>query len=373
MPAANQRPGSAAGRGWLAHAHRRRRLPPAMDDLEDLAGPAPSPHAAPAAAAIGVVPFRRRGLGGGGDGVGGVDAGCSDPSGRGGEATAAPGPLADPLGLGPTPGTARVWVKAFGCGHSASEGETMAGVLAAAGYRRGGVVCGRGWAHEYWESRAIHDGTAFDSIENSCPLPRPSGEGRGMDGGRGRAGTGGGRSRGGTTHHPAHRFPPFPPPTTPSQTLSPAPLSLVPDADADTAHAWVINSCTVKTPSQAAVGRLASKARAAGAALVVAGCVPAADRDAPELVGASLVAPAHIGRVADVVGEALRGNTVHLLKRGPLPSLDLPKARGEECVMGGGRGWAVAGERRGFPSCPRAHCGRPRPDALHPAPPPAPA
>jgi threonylcarbamoyladenosine tRNA methylthiotransferase CDKAL1 len=98
-------------------------------------------------------------------------------------------------------------------------------------------------------------------------------------------------------------------------------------SSASSADVWVVNSCTVKTPSQTSVGRLAARARAAGIPLIVTGCVPTADKDAPELEGASLLGTQHTGRIAEVVSHALAGNTVHLLGRGPLPSLSLPRVR----------------------------------------------
>ena len=59
--------------------------------------------------------------------------------------------------------------------------------------------------------------------------------------------------------------------------------------DAEQAHLWLINTCTVKNPSQAAMSGLIAKGRAAGKALVVAGCVPQGDRRIPELQDLSLL------------------------------------------------------------------------------------
>ncbi|KAH8084979.1 tRNA (N(6)-L-threonylcarbamoyladenosine(37)-C(2))-methylthiotransferase [Aureococcus anophagefferens] len=66
-------------------------------------------------------------------------------------------------------------------------------------------------------------------------------------------------------------------------------------ADADAADAWVVNSCTVKDPSQAAFMK-------------------------------------EIGRVNEAVAAALRGETFHALGSGPLPSLELPKVRANALV-----------------------------------------
>ncbi len=49
---------------------------------------------------------------------------------------------------------------------------------------------------------------------------------------------------------------------------------LVTDAEAESADLWLINSCTVKSPSQSAMDTLLRRGKQLGKALVVAGCVP---------------------------------------------------------------------------------------------------
>lgn len=49
---------------------------------------------------------------------------------------------------------------------------------------------------------------------------------------------------------------------------------LVGDTEADSADLWLINSCTVKSPSQSAMDTLLRRGKQLGKALVVAGCVP---------------------------------------------------------------------------------------------------
>ena len=75
-------------------------------------------------------------------------------------------------------------------------------------------------------------------------------------------------------------------------------------------------------------------AREDGKAVVVAGCVPQGDPHAKSLsdAGISLLGVTQLSRVVEVVEAALAGNSVRLLKRGPLPSLDLPKVRRNEHV-----------------------------------------
>ncbi|KAL9270762.1 hypothetical protein AKJ16_DCAP20838 [Drosera capensis] len=98
-------------------------------------------------------------------------------------------------------------------------------------------------------------------------------------------------------------------------------LSDVPE-DADL---WLINTCTVKSPSQSVMDTIISKGRAAKKPLVVAGCVPQASRNLKELEGVSIVGVQQIDRVVEVVEETLKGHEVRLLNRKTLPALDVPK------------------------------------------------
>ena len=63
--------------------------------------------------------------------------------------------------------------------------------------------------------------------------------------------------------------------------------TLLSDAESEDADLWLINSCTVKGPSQSAVGNLLKKARDMDIAVVVSGCVPQGQKDAKELEGVS--------------------------------------------------------------------------------------
>ncbi|OWM85086.1 hypothetical protein CDL15_Pgr027873 [Punica granatum] len=93
------------------------------------------------------------------------------------------------------------------------------------------------------------------------------------------------------------------------------------------ADLWLINTCTVKSPSQSAMETLITKGKAAKRPLVVAGCVPQGSRDLKELEGVSIVGVQQIDRVVEVVEETLKGHEVRLLNRKTLPALDLPKVR----------------------------------------------
>ncbi|CAI5721273.1 unnamed protein product [Peronospora destructor] len=97
--------------------------------------------------------------------------------------------------------------------------------------------------------------------------------------------------------------------------------------DPDAAQLWLLNSCTVKDPSQAAFMHLAIKGRKQNKAVVVAGCVPQADRHLKGLEDVSIVGIQQVDRVVEVVEETLKGHTVRLLSKNRLPELDLPKIR----------------------------------------------
>lgn len=103
-------------------------------------------------------------------------------------------------------------------------------------------------------------------------------------------------------------------------------------SDSASADIWLLNSCTVKGPSQTALETLLASGRAAGKALLVAGCVPQGDRDAAALEGLSLLGVTQIDAVVFAVEQTLAGNTVRLLATKALPSLDLPKVRRNSCI-----------------------------------------
>uniref|UniRef100_K3X099 Threonylcarbamoyladenosine tRNA methylthiotransferase n=1 Tax=Globisporangium ultimum (strain ATCC 200006 / CBS 805.95 / DAOM BR144) TaxID=431595 RepID=K3X099_GLOUD len=72
---------------------------------------------------------------------------------------------------------------------------------------------------------------------------------------------------------------------------------------------------------------LAIKGKSQGKAVVVAGCVPQADRHIKGLEDVSIVGIQQVDRVVEVVEETLKGHTVRLLSKNRLPELDLPKIR----------------------------------------------
>ena len=99
------------------------------------------------------------------------------------------------------------------------------------------------------------------------------------------------------------------------------------DGEREGADLWLVNTCTVKSPSQSAMDTLLRRGRELGKALLVSGCVPQGDRRAVELRGLSVLGVTQIDRVVEAVEETLKGNTVTLLAKKALPALDLPKVR----------------------------------------------
>jgi len=173
----------------------------------------------------------------------------------------------DSSGLGGAPAVPKVWLRTFGCAHNVADSETMAGVLKEAGFEVtvGERDDGGGGGKE--EGSENGDGNADGKSSSSSP-------------------------------------------------------------SSATADAWVVNSCTVKGPSQAAVEKLVAQAKARGVPVVVAGCVPQGEPKSKALEGASLLGVRQLDRVADVVSEALKGNIVKLTSVSrSLPALDLPRVR----------------------------------------------
>eukprot|EP00908_Phaeocystis_cordata_P017783 Transcript_29150.p2 GENE.Transcript_29150~~Transcript_29150.p2 ORF type:complete len:681 (+),score=272.71 Transcript_29150:274-2043(+) len=107
---------------------------------------------------------------------------------------------------------------------------------------------------------------------------------------------------------------------------------LVGEAQRGDADLWLINTCTVKNPSQEHMQTDISRGKAAGKPVVVAGCVSQAEPGLQALQGLSIVGVQQLERVVEVVQESLRGHTVQLLERRERPSLDLPKVRRNQYV-----------------------------------------
>lgn len=104
--------------------------------------------------------------------------------------------------------------------------------------------------------------------------------------------------------------------------------------DSGAADLWLLNSCTVKNPSEDNFRNAVKKAQELDKHLVVAGCVPQGQPRHQIIKGISVIGVQQIDRVVEVVEETLKGHTVRLLgqkkvagkKSGGAP-LDLPKIR----------------------------------------------
>jgi threonylcarbamoyladenosine tRNA methylthiotransferase CDKAL1 len=83
-------------------------------------------------------------------------------------------------------------------------------------------------------------------------------------------------------------------------------------AKANEADCWVLNSCTVKGPSEQTFLNDVQKAVDQGIKVVVAGCVPQASPQS--FKGYSIIGVQQIDQIAFVVEETMKGNTVQLLR-----------------------------------------------------------
>ena len=89
----------------------------------------------------------------------------------------------------------------------------------------------------------------------------------------------------------------------------------------------IINSCTVKSPSQAAFLNSVIKSKNFNKKIVVGGCVPQAERNLKGLENCSIVGVSQIDKINFIVEKTLEGNIVRFLENKTLPSLLLPKIR----------------------------------------------
>ncbi|VDO86049.1 unnamed protein product [Soboliphyme baturini] len=104
---------------------------------------------------------------------------------------------------------------------------------------------------------------------------------------------------------------------------------------AEDADLWLLNSCTVKTPSEDQLRNEVLRAKQLSKLVVVSGCVPQAAPATDWLNELSVVGVHQIDRVVEVVEETLKGNVMKIfgnkkLKSGqrlPGASLALPKIR----------------------------------------------
>lgn len=104
--------------------------------------------------------------------------------------------------------------------------------------------------------------------------------------------------------------------------------------DKSNADLWLLNSCTVKNPSEDTFRNEIQNGIDIGKHVVVAGCVPQGAPKSEYLKNLSIVGVRQIDRIVEVVEETLKGHTVRLLqpkkvngKQMAGAPLDLPKIR----------------------------------------------
>ncbi|XP_068158298.1 threonylcarbamoyladenosine tRNA methylthiotransferase [Drosophila tropicalis] len=102
----------------------------------------------------------------------------------------------------------------------------------------------------------------------------------------------------------------------------------------DEADLWLLNSCTVKNPSEDTFRNEIESGMQNGKHVVVAGCVPQGGPKSEYLRGLSVIGVQQIDRVVEVVEETLKGHSVRLLQNKKVngrrvagASLALPKVR----------------------------------------------
>lgn len=102
----------------------------------------------------------------------------------------------------------------------------------------------------------------------------------------------------------------------------------------ESADLWLLNSCTVKNPSEDTFRNEIQNGLDIGKHVVVAGCVPQGAPKSDYLKGLSIVGVRQIDRIVEVVEETLKGHTVRLLQNKKVNGkqmagapLDLPKIR----------------------------------------------
>ena len=69
---------------------------------------------------------------------------------------------------------------------------------------------------------------------------------------------------------------------------------LLDEPEKSRADLWIVNSCTVKSPSQSAMSTTMQQGKQLGKKVLVTGCVPQGDRKAPELQEFSLLGMASL-------------------------------------------------------------------------------
>ena len=91
----------------------------------------------------------------------------------------------------------------------------------------------------------------------------------------------------------------------------------------------IVNSCTVKNKAENKLYRDINKI---DKKLILAGCVPQAEKDKSKFKGFSIIGTTQIKNVVQVLDETLAGNTVQLLEKTKDSRLNIPKVRRKNIV-----------------------------------------
>lgn len=104
---------------------------------------------------------------------------------------------------------------------------------------------------------------------------------------------------------------------------------LVNEDDKHHADLWILNGCTVKNPSEDNFKNFITSAISNNIKIVLAGCIPQADKNNEIYKNYSIIGINQLDRVSEVVEETIKGNVVQLLKKtgNGGNKLDLPKIR----------------------------------------------
>uniref|UniRef100_A0A3B0MYK1 Threonylcarbamoyladenosine tRNA methylthiotransferase n=1 Tax=Theileria annulata TaxID=5874 RepID=A0A3B0MYK1_THEAN len=96
----------------------------------------------------------------------------------------------------------------------------------------------------------------------------------------------------------------------------------------------IINSCTVKNPSEHAMVNYINQGLKLNKRIIVTGCIPQSDKKHPIFNNnnISLLGIMQIDKIIYVIENVMNGNRVVLLEKKSLPSLDLPKIRKNKLI-----------------------------------------
>ena len=87
----------------------------------------------------------------------------------------------------------------------------------------------------------------------------------------------------------------------------------------------IINSCTVKTPTEINFFKYLEKTKQLNKKIIIAGCIPQTDPE--KLSGYSLIGTSQIDNVVEIVEETINNNTIESIIKQPINRLEIPNIR----------------------------------------------